>query len=122
MPRRIRVLQRIIEHIGVSIKALGVGWPHRATELLLLLVAQGKPRAELILLVELADKAGLREADGERLEGDAVEAARGTPWHDAVRADEPTQRRVVVACIVVQQAGAVQALAGVVALGLGDAS
>ena len=38
-------------------------------------------------------------------------------WHDTIRAEEAAQRRVVVAGVVIEQAGAVLALPGVVQRG-----
>jgi len=118
MPARISVLQRIILDIAVAIERLGVPGSPRRRRLLLLLSAQLEPETLAVLVAHTRHKAWLVEIHREWFERHAVHAPRSRTRHDTIPTEEATERRVVVAGMVVQQAGAVLALAGVVQRGM----
>src|SRR5262249_8869127 len=106
------IFDRIVQSVAVAVERLGVGGSHRIQ---LLVIA-------LIFAIQAVYKARLAKADGEWLERDAIHTTRDAARYDTIRADKAAQPWVVVAGIVVQQAGVVQGLAGEVALALGDAA
>ena len=118
MPARISVLQRIILDIAVAIERLGALRSPWSRRLLPLLTAQLEPEALAVLIVYARHKPGFVEIHREWFERHAVHAPRSRTRHDTIPTEEATERRVVVAGMVVQQAGAVLALAGVVQRGM----
>lgn len=93
MPTRIRILNRVVLHIGIPIERLRVELP-AAVQLRI---------RTAVLVIQPRQQRRFVEVDRERLERDAVQAATCAPWHDTVGADEPRQGRVVVTGMVVQQ-------------------
>lgn len=99
MTRRVGIPQRVVLHIRIAIERLRVAWPPRAARLLPLLVAQLEPEAELVLAVELVKELRLVEADGQRLDRDAVHAARGVTGDNGISRKEAADGRVVVTAL-----------------------
>ena len=80
----ISVLEWVVLNIAVAIERLRITRSPRATSLLALLITQLEPEGELVLLIELAKKLRLVEADGERLDGHTVHPARGVARHHGI--------------------------------------
>lgn len=120
MPTRVVIPHRPIEHIAVAIERLRVGRPPRVAGFLLVFVAQLEPEGLPVLAMQGCAKPNLMEIDRQRFQGNALYAAAGTAWHHAIRADKPRQHRIIHAGVVVEQAGAVQPLAGEAERGLGQ--
>ncbi len=102
--RRIRVPDRIIEHVAIAIERLGIGRPPRTLGLLLIVLAELEPEAfrgaEGVFAIQCRDKPRHMEIDRQRRElrgrihaerRRAAARAGGRSRHDAVRRDEPPQ-------------------------------
>ena len=98
MPARIAVLQRIVIDIGVAVEFLRVAWSPRRRGLVALPSVQLEPEALSVLARQTRPKARFVEIHRQR-------AARGTR-HNAIRTEKASQRRIVVASIIEQQARA----------------
>ena len=115
MPARIAVLQWIVVHIRVTVEFLRVAGSPRRRGVLPLLPAHLEPEALGVLARQTRPKARFVEIHGER----TVRCVR----HNAVGLKEATQRGIVVASIIEQQARArIFALAGVAYFGAADAN